>query len=264
MYKLRMKLNRKIFILLSSVFCLLSFFSSAQNVKDSSLFFPMLKFSYAFQLPGGDLAKRFGYNSSISLNFSIKTRSNWIVGTSSSFFFGDQIKENGILDSLKTSTSNGPHTGFIIDQNGHPATVRLFERGLTVSFFAGKIFPVFSSNKNSGILFYAGPTYIRHKIKMDDIGRQSPQLVNPYPKGYDRLTAGFGAHEFIGYQYLGNKRIMNFFAGLEFIQTITKSQRSFDYDLMRTDTKQRTDLLFGIRVGWILPFYSKPSKEFYY
>lgn len=258
-----MKYNFKIFILATYWLSLFSF-SNAQNVKDSSLLVPMIKFSYAFQFPGGDLAKRFGYNSNVSLNFSIKTKTNWIFGTSGSFFFGDQIKENGILDSLKTSTPDGAHTGFIIDQNGHPATVRLFERGMIVSLFAGKLFPVLSHNNNSGIVVYGGPTYIRHKIKMDDIGRQAPQLVNPYPKGYDRLTAGFGVHEFIGYQYLSNKRLMNFFAGFEFTQTFTKSQRSFDYDLMRADTQQRTDLLYGIRIGWILPLYSKPSKEFYY
>lgn len=253
------------------IFCLLSHFilctvvlGLSQNVKDSSLLFPMLKFSYAFQLPGGNLAKRFGYNSNINFNFSIKTKTNWIFGVNGSFFFGDQIKENGILDSLKTSTSDGPHTGFIIDQNGHPATVRLFERGFTASLHGGKIFPWLSHNKNSGICIYAGPVFVMHKIKIDDIGRQSPQLVNSYLKGYDRLTAGFGTTLFMGYIYFGNKRITNFFAGLEFTQAFTKSQRSFDYDLRRADTRQRIDMFYGIRVGWILPLYKRTPQQFYY
>lgn len=235
-----------------------------QNVKDSSLFFPMLKFSYAFQLPGGDLAKRFGYNSNINLNFSTKTKTNWIFGTNGSFFFGDQIKENGILDSLKTSTSEGPHTGFIIDQNGYPATVRLFERGFTASLHVGKIFLWLSHNKNSGVYIHAGPVFVMHKIKIDDIGRQSPQLVNSYLKGYDRLTAGFGATQFVGYIYFGNKRITNFFAGFECTQAFTRSQRSFDYDLMRADTRQRIDIFYGIRAGWILPLYKRTPHQFYY
>ena len=259
-----MKLYSKIFIPLVLASSLLPHFSSAQNVKDSSLFFPMLKFSYAIQLPGGDLAKRFGYNSNVGLNFSIKTKSNLFFGASGSFFFGDQIEENGILDSLKTSTSSGANTGFIIDQSGFPATVRLFERGFTVSFHAGKIFPVFSPNKNSGIILYGGPTFMEHKIKMDDIGHQAPQLVDPYPKGYDRLTAGFGAHEFIGYVYFSNKRLLNFFGGFEFTQAFTKSQRSFDYDLRKADTEKRFDMLNGIRIGWILPLYKKTPQEFYY
>ena len=256
MYKLRMKQNWKIY----SVFCILySVYSvSAQNVKDSSLFAPMVKLSYAFQLPGEDLAKRFGYNSNIGLDFSIKTKKNFIFGVSGSFLFGDQIKEIGILDSLKTSS------GFIINQNGNPEVVRLFERGFTISLHVGKIFPVFSSNKNSGIIAYAGPTFLRHKIKIYDVGKQAAQLVDPYPKGYDRLTAGFGAQEFIGYIYFGNTRILNFFFGFEFIQAFTKSQRSYDYDLMKADTDKRTDLLYGIRVGWILPLYKKTPQEFYY
>ncbi len=259
-----MKLNHKIIISLSAFLFSLFYSASAQNVKDSSLFFPMIKFSYAFQIPGGDLAKRFGHNSNVGLNFSIKTKKNWIYGANGSFFFGDRIKENGILDSMKTSTSSGPNTGFIIDQNGHPATVRLFERGFTISLHVGKIFNVLAKNKNSGLIIYGGPIFIRHKIKIDDIGHQSPQLVKEYLKGYDRLTAGFGVNEFIGYVYLGNKRMLNFFCGFEFTQAFTKSQRSYDYDLMKADTEKRIDLLYGIRVGWILPIYKKTPQQFYY
>lgn len=218
----------------------------------------MIKISYAVQFPGGDLAKRFGTNSNVGLNFSVKTKTNLIFGINGSFIFSNQIKENGILDSLKTSS------GFIINQNGIPETVRLFERGFTVSLHAGKLFPVFSPNKNSGIIAYAGPTFIEHKIKIYDVGRQSAQLVDPYQKGYDRLTAGFGLHEFIGYVYLSNNRILNVFAGFEFTQTFTKSQRSYDYDLMRTDTTKRKDFLYGIRIGWILPLYKKTAQQFYY
>ena len=259
---MKQKLSKNIF-LLCSFFFILSV-SRGQNVKDFSLFFPMIKFSYAFQLPGSDLAKRFGYNSNVGLNFSIKTKKNWIYGASGSFFFGDQIKENGMLDSLKTSTSSGPHTGFIINQNGNPEVVRLFERGFTVSLHVGKMFPVFGKNKNSGLIIYAGPTYIRHHIKIYDVDRQAAQIVKQYVAGYDRLTAGFGANEFIGYVYLGNKRILNFFGGFDLTQTFTKSQRSYDYDLMRVDTQKRKDFLYGIRIGWILPLYKKTPQQFYY
>ena len=242
------------------VYCLLSIvlYSSAQNVKDSALFTPMVKLSYSFQTPQGNLVDRFGYNSNVGLDFSIKTKSNFIIGAEGSFFFGDQIKEIGILDSLKNST------GFIINQSGNPSVVRLFERGFTVGINVGMLFPSLVPNKNSGIIVYGGPVFMMHKIKIDDIGHQSAQLVDPYPKGYDRLTAGFGAHEFIGYMYLGNKRMLNFFIGVESTQAFTKSQRSYDYDLRRADTEKRLDILNGIRVGWILPLYKRTPKEFYY
>lgn len=231
---------------------------NAQNLKDSSLLIPFCKFSYAIQFPGGDMAKRFGHNSNAGLDFAVKTRNNWIMGANCGFLFGDQIRENGILDSLKTST------GFIISQNGNPAVVRLFERGYSISAYFGRMFNVFAPNKNSGIMLTAGPCYLRHKIRIDDVGKQSPQLFYPYTKGYDRLTAGFGIQEFIGYVYFGNKRIINFFGGLELTQAFTKSQRSYDYDLMGPDTKQRTDLMYTIRVGWILPLYKRTPQEFYY
>jgi len=218
----------------------------------------MVKISYASHIPGGDLSARFGVNSAINLNFSIKTKKNVFFGIDGGFIFGNNIKEKGILDSLKNSS------GFIIDQNGNPATVRLFERGFTLTLHVGKLFPIWSKNKNSGLLIYGGPNYIQHKIKIDDIGRQSPQLVSGYLKGYDRLTSGFGFHEFIGYVYLGNNRILNFFAGLDFYQAFTKSQRSYNYDTMVADTKQRFDMLSGIRIGWVLPLYRSSPQQFYY
>ncbi|TAL59555.1 MAG: hypothetical protein EPN85_09120 [Bacteroidetes bacterium] len=233
-------------------------FSDAQNVRDSSLFIPMLKFSYAAYMPGGDLSDRFGVSSAIGIKFSIKTKKNLFLGVDGSFIFGNNIKEKGILDSLKTST------GFIIDQNGNPATVRLFERGFTASIHIGKLFRLLSNNKNSGLLIYGGPVYFQHKIRIDDIGGQSPQLVKGYKEGYDRLTAGFGFHEFAGYMYLGNNRILNFFGGFDFVQAITKSQRSYNYDLMNSDTDSRFDILSGIRFGWILPLYRSSPQQFYY
>ena len=238
---------------LSIVYCL-----NAQNVRDSSLFIPMIKFSYSLNVPSGDLADRFGISSSLGLNFSIKTKKNLFFGVDAGFIFGNNIKENGILDSLKTSS------GFIIEQNGNPATVRLFERGYTASIHIGKLFRLWSKNKSSGLLLYGGSTYFQHKIKIDDIGRQSPQLTKGYLKGYDRLTSGFGFHEFIGYMYLGSNRILNFFAGFDFTQGFTKSQRSYNYDTMKADADNRLDMLSGIRIGWILPLYKATPQQYYY
>ena len=111
---------------------------------------------------------------------------------------------------------------------------------------------------------YAGPVYMSHKIRIDDIGRQSPQLLNAYKKGYDRLTAGLGVQEYIGYMYMSNKRMLNFFFGFEFMQGFTKSQRSYDYDLRQADTDKRIDMLSGFRIGWVLPLYTRHPQEFYY
>ena len=258
MYELHLKPIHKISI--SIVCCLLSivYSADAQNIKDSSLFIPMVKFSYSGMWSGGDMAKRFGFGSVVSLNFSIKTKRNLFFGGEGSFIFGDNVNETGILDSLMTTS------GFIINQSGNPATVRIYERGFTASLHIGKLFSIGKHSKNSGVLVYAGPTYLWHWISIDDIGHQSPQLVDEYLKGYDRFTGGFGIHEFIGYTYFGSNRIINFFAGFDFTQAFTKSLRSYDYDLMRPDTQNRVDLLSGFRIGWILPLYRATPDEFYY
>lgn len=254
-----MKRHLQLYLLSASFFLLLATISRAQNVKDSLLHIPMIKFSYSAHLPGGDLAERFGASSMVGINFSIKTKKNLFYGVDGGFVFGNNINEKGILDSLKTST------GFIIDQNGHPATVRLFERGYTLSVHFGKLFNEWgANNKNSGILVYGGPSYFQHKIKIDDIGHQSPQLVKGYIEGYDRKTSGFGFHEFVGYVYLGNNRLLNFFGGLDFYQAFTKSQRSYNYDTMVSDKEKRFDMLMGIRIGWILPLYKGTPQQYYY
>jgi hypothetical protein len=56
---------------------LLSVFFSARaqvNVKDSAVFAPMFYAQYAFQIPGGDLAERFGSNSNVGGGFQLKTK----------------------------------------------------------------------------------------------------------------------------------------------------------------------------------------------
>ena len=255
---MRMRISLKVLMFFSLLLGMVVHLSAQTNVKDSAFTFSMFKFSYALQFPQQDLAKRFGYNSSGGLDFTVKTKHGLILGAAGTFIFGNQIKENGILDSVRNSS------GWIINQNGIPSTVRLFERGFAVYLSIGKMFHVFAPNPNSGIVVYGGPAYLYHKIKINDIGHQAPQLLDAYLKGYDRLSAGFGAHEFIGYYYFGNKRLINFFGGIELTEAFTKSLRGYNYDLMQPDTAMRKDILFGIRVGWILPLYKKLPQQYYY
>ena len=90
------------------------------------------------------------------------------------------------------------------------------------------------------------------------------QLTEEMEKGYDRLSTGFSLNQFIGYQYFGKTRLINFFAGIEGIQAFTKNRRGYNYDTQKVDTKERFDSMYGIKVGWIIPFYKKTTQEFYY
>lgn len=228
------------------------------HVKDSLLFAPLFGVSYSYQLSGGDLKKRFGNNSNIGAMLVVKTKSNWLVGADYSFLFGNKIKESGILDSIKTGT------GHIIDKNGQYAETRLFERGYTVSAKFGKLFPLLSPNRNSGFIFMLSGGMLQHKIRIEDIGNNSPQLSKEYRKGYDRLTNGLSVSEFVGYLFLSNNRILNAFAGFEFTQAFTQSRRSYNFDTMQRDTQKRMDYLNGFRLGLILPLYKRGPQDFYY
>lgn len=215
--------------------------------------------TYAYQAPGGDLARRFGNNSSAGASLLYKTKKNYAFGFNWAYMFSNNLKEIGILDSIKTTD------GTVIDKEGKYADIRFFERGFTLNLSAGKVFnQVFSPNANSGLFLNGGIGYLQHKIRIYDNGARSPQLTDTYLKGYDRLTSGLAFTEFVGFWFMSPNKYINFFGGFEFTQGLTKSRRSWDYDLMRADTEKRLDLLYSARVGWVIPITRKGSDNKYY
>jgi len=232
--------------------------SSAQvNLKDTVVSVPVFCFSYAFQIPAGDMKSRFGVNSNVGGDFYVKDRHNWIYGADFHYIFGTDVKEDHILDGMKTEQ------GEIIGQDGEYADVAIFERGFTTCLKIGKIFPVGKPNKNSGITFTTGAGLMQHKIRIDVANNTAPQLTKETKKGYDRLSNGFMIEHFLGYKYLGNKRLMNFYGGFEITYAFTQNRRSYNWDTMQQDTKKRVDVLYGIRLGWMLPFYKRAGKTYY-
>ncbi len=251
---------KRIFI----IFCLFLFAiqvcvtAQTNDSIDTPDVIPMMFASYAYQWPGGDLADRFGANSTIGPGFLTKTEGNWLFGVDANFIFGNRIKEDSLLQNLLTSD------GYIIDQQGQYADMSLFERGFYSSFKFGKIIPVFGSNVNSGLMLMGGAGYMQHKIRIEVVNNTVPQVNGDYKKGYDRLTAGFQVNQFIGYMYIGDSQIANFFAGFEFVQSWTQNRRSMNFDEGRRDDKKRFDMLYGIKIGWIIPFSRRQPKDFYY
>lgn len=249
---------KKLYFLFAFLFLFTNILFCQVSVKDSSIFTPLIGLSYTYQIPDGDLAKRFGNSSSIQLNLDFKTKQQWTFGINSTYFFGKDIKETGIFDSISTPD------GYIISQNGEFADIRLYERGFTFSITAGRLFTLKIPNPNSGIVFNFGLGFMQHKIRIETIGNNVPQLSTAYKKGYDRLSNGLLLSENLGYLYLSNNRLANFYIGFECMQGFTKSRRSFDFDLMKQDTKKRLDLLYGGKIAWILPLYKKAPQAFYY
>lgn len=231
------------------------------NPKDSAINAPMIGLSYAFQFPEGDLKNRFGYNSSAGVHFFNKTKNNWIFGADWTFTFSpqSQVKETiSLFDSINTPNGN------VVDANGEYATLLFYERGWTSSLKLGRLIPIGGQNKNSGICLITGIGYMQHKIRIEDKFNRAPQLVKDYKKGYDRFSSGIMLSEFVGYLFLGNSRLLNFYAGFEIMAGFTKNRRSINFDTMEQDTKQRVDIYFGPRIGFILPLYKRMPNEFYY
>ena len=228
------------------------------DIKDSTIFTPIISFHFSFQIPGNDLAKRFGSNSNVGGSFMIKNKNNWLFGADYNFLFGNIIKEDTILKMISTKA------GSIIGGDGIFASVNQFERGFYADLKLGKIFSFKKPNPNSGVLVTGSVGFLEHKVRTEVTDNTAPQLMGDYKKGYDRLTNGVGISEFIGYLYLGNNRLTSFYAGFEFIQSWTRSKRKWDFDRMGADNSKRFDTLYGIKVGWIIPLYKRASKTGYY
>lgn len=229
-----------------------------RNIQDSVITSPHLAFSYAYQIPGGDMQERFGNNSSIGLNFHIKDKQNWYYGVEASFLFGNTVKEPGLLSNLITENNE------IIDNFGDLSQVLIQERGWSVSLSGGKLFNVIGPNPNSGILTKAGVGFIQHRIRLEHQQNEITQLEDEYLKGYDRLTNGLLITEFVGYYHMSNRRIVNFFAGIEAMQGFTEGRRDYNFDTKTNNEGARFDALLGLRVGWVINFYQRAPKEFYF
>ena len=234
-------------------------FSQKFNQEDSSSNIFSISATYGYFLPRGDLKNRFGNNSTIGPALTYKTKSNWVFGIDWNLIFGNTIKEDSIFKNITTSS------GEIIDGNGYPAVVSLFERGFLTSVKLGKLIPLNSNNPNSGIILLASVGLLQHKIRIENTDGAAHQINGDYIKGYDRLTNGLSVSEYVGYMFYGKNNLLNFYSGIEFTQAWTQNRRSFNFDTQSQDLTKRLDLLMGAKIGWMIPFYSrKPSKYYYH
>jgi hypothetical protein len=74
--------------------------------------------------------------------------------------FGGDVKETGILDSLRNSDYR------IIGINGAYSNITISQRGYFLLAKGGKVFPVFKRNRNSGIMVSGGVGFMQHKIRI--------------------------------------------------------------------------------------------------
>ncbi len=244
-----MKIWQVLFIFLVS-----SSISSAQN-KGNSGNLLTVNLNFGYQSSSGDMANRFGTTNGLGGGLDYISTKNWILGVNANWFFGDEIKED-VLANLRNEN------GALIGNNGNIASILLRMRGLAGTAYFGKLIPFSKTNKRSGFRITIGGGFLQHRIRIqDDPETPVASLKKEYKKGYDRLTNGFALNQFVGYQYFAKNRRINFYLGVESTQGFTKNVRGFNFDTKSYDTESRLDILYGLRLGWVLPFYLNKSTE---
>lgn len=241
-----------------SIIFFISFNAYSQSLKDTSIFIPMIRINYGFQIPHGDMAKRFGANSNVGFSIVAKTKSNFLYGYDFTGLFGNVVKEDEVLDYIKTES------GEVINQLGKFADILMTERGFYTGPQLGYIYTFKKPNPNSGLYLMVSGGLMQHKINIQNKNEDAPQVLGEYIKGYDRLSNGFALKESIAYMFFDNKSIVNFYVGFDFYQGWTQNRRDIDYYLMERDTKKRLDLLYGFKFGWIITLHKPISDTYYY
>ena len=233
---------------------------SQWNKKDSVMSRVWIGAEYGGNWPQADLAERYGFMNHIGVMTGFKSSKNWFYGLQSSFHFGNDIRLTGLFDHLIDSYGN------ITDVNGDIAAVLVFPRGFNINACIGKIFPVFGSNKNSGIFVHTGVGYLLHRMKIETNEQVIPQIELDYKKGYDRLTSGVNIHQFVGYNFMLNDGGYHFYGGLYAQEGFTKNRRTINFDEpdVPVSTELRLDVQIGFKLGWVIPIYKRQPKDFYF
>ncbi len=206
--------------------------------------------------PGGDMAKRFGWDNAFGGGVDYTTKDNWTFGLDFQYFFGEDVQED-VLAPVRVDS------GYVVGLSQNIVDVLLRERGWMLGGHVGKLFP-FSKNSRNGLRVTLGAATMQHWIRVLDNTNTSPYFADPYLAGFDRLSGGLALRQFVGYQVLGKSRRINFFIGFDFTEAFTHTLRDFDFAAQKKLDSPRVDLLWGVRAGWSLPFYFNKAETIYY
>lgn len=216
-----------------------------------------------YDQPAADMAKRFDLSYRAGFGILYKTEKGWLFGTKFDFILGNTIKEDSFMINIRdkyNDTYNGKILEFI-SSDGTRVGVPFFERGYAVGVELGKIINVTKKRPDNGIMLLSTVGFIQHKINIFDQVGSVAELRGNYLKGYDRLTNGLFAEQYLGYVYFSKSRLINFHIGIDALFGFTQCKRDYLYDVMRTDNKQRLDILFGLRGGWYIPMFKRKSED---
>jgi len=247
--KHNIRLNYIPTLLVWSIF--FSFYTiQAQPTKPLSF----IKVGLGAQQPFLDLAKDYGSNLNLNASVGLKWNKHWISGIGFEYLFGTTVKQD-VLYALRNDV------GYVTNNEGYPADVRITQRGFQVYFKWGYQGNLFSDHVFW--VFSPAVTYLEHQVYLYDVEKKVVALQNESIKGYDRLCNGLGIRNELGIMYLSKNRLSNFYIGFDATFAWTKNQRRFAYGIGELPHSTRRDALAGIRCSWILPLYTSAEHSFY-
>ena len=215
-----------------------------------------------FDIPAGDMAKRFGLSYRVGPAVFYKTSSNWLFGVKCDFILGSVVKQDSLMINIRDKYSgNSTHLYEFINSNGDRTGVPVYERGYAIGLQFGKIIALKKYRPDNGLELLGTVGFIQHKIDIYNSDKSVWQLRGDYLKGYDRLTNGGFAEAYAGYIFFAKNKLLNFTIGLDALFGFTQGRRDYLYDVMRPDTQQRLDILYGLRGGWFIPIFKRKSED---
>lgn len=241
--------------------CLFSVSSYSQLLPENQLQAStkwIAKMGLGYDRPSADLAERFGANLNFHMGLERLSIGNWVISSDFTYRFGSDVKED-VLANFRLPI------GQFLSIDGLPSDAFLRSRGASLRFSIGKIIGLHEKSPQSGIRIDIGVGLLSHYIRVQDENQAIDQIFGEYKNVYDRLTRGFAMTQYVGYQYLSTDGFLNFNIGFEFNQAFTSGVRSVDYTTNTPKQTGRRDFLNGLKITWLIPFYSdEQGEQIYY
>ncbi len=209
--------------------------------------------------PGGEWTDRYTQNYSVSAFLGRKFSSNYTLTAEWSYLFGGDVTDReASLKNVFTPDGN------LINISGSYAQVNINQRATYFNLGVEKTIPFFGSNPNSGLNLGLTGGYIWHWLNVDNVGNDSPQIIDEYEKGYDRFGQGFMLRESLGFIYMSPNRKVNFKISFEVSQVWSRDMRAYYYPLGALSDELQSNFLYGLKLNWYIPIYLGGKTEEYY